>query len=783
MSRSPALGRAIRTLGPWGGPAVVVLVLLTLPAAGAEPSGKAGEKLSFEGLLARHQNLTYEGLLAKLGPPRDYVRGLSFDPEQVKHFGRVRDKLSLTDAERAQYRTNGFVVIDQNHDQSFAAAYYQLYTQDLPVLVTCDSVLHALHRSYDQILTNLEMELFAGTLAEMLEECHTALARKAARNQRAELTACYCDVDLYLTVARNLLAGAGAPAKDTSLHPLAFREQDEWNGELRIHSQLGQDREVLDRLKDVQSLVLQLPPPRGQPTAIYGGARFVDYSQFRPRGHYLEQPPLRRYFRCLMWLGRADCGWNVLPVHPGDGVVTDSDRELRDAILLSDLFRETNNLPRLRAMDDALTFLVGKSDNLSVFGLLDLLKEQGLRTVDDVTDGRALAALKTAIEKSAAARQAIRSQVLVSDPDSLRKVPPPALFQLFGQRFALDSFVLSQVVFDAIIYNGRKQRRMMPQGLDVMAALGNDAAVALLKNDLERWNYSGNLQACRDLVGGYEPEFWKANLYNLWLDCLRSLDEPPPTGKHLPEAMRTYAWRLKQLQAQHASWAELRHDTILYAKQSFTAYPLCEYPAGYVEPYPQFYAGVAYFAMEAGRRLEGVAYTSKDPQRQQRLTALKQGHGRFFRGMADVMTQLETLARKELEAAPFTAAEHAFLKKVIDRRGGGSGPPQYDGWYCDLYYYRNQASEWKPTVVDVHTDPESETVLEAGVAGVDLCVVAVDSENDRAAYAGPVFSYYEFRQPAAQRLTDPEWQALIRGKHLPARPAWVETFHSPARRR
>jgi hypothetical protein len=780
MSPSAALGRAARPFGRWG--ALVVLVALAAPAAGDEPGGKEAKRPSFEELLARHQGLTYEGLRAKLSL-RESVGELSFDPERIKHYDRVRDKLQLTDAERALYRKNEFVVVEQHPELSFASAYYQIYTQDLPVLVTCDSILHAMHRSYDQLIIDLELNLFADTLDELLRDCHTLLARKAARNQYAALAPCYRDVDLYLTVARSLLAGAGAPAQADP--PARFSmdlEKDEWKGLPPISSALNQNRKVLERLWDIQSLVLQLPPPRGQPTAIYGGARFVDYSQFRPRGHYLERTALRRYFRCLMWLSRPDCGWNVLPVPPGDGVICDSDRELRDAVLLVELLRETDNLTRLRAMDNTLAFLVGTSDNLTVFGLLDLLKEQGARNLDDLADGEKLTALKTALEKSAAARQAIRSQVLISDETSLRKVPPPALFQLFGQRYTLDSFVLSQVVFDAIIYNGQKQRRMMPQGLDVMAALGNDAAVPLLKEELEHWHYSGNLQACRDLVTGQEPAFWKANLYNVWLDCLRSLAELP-TGKHFPEALRTHAWRLKQLQAQHASWAELRHDTILYAKQSFTSYPMCEYPAGYVEPYPHFYAGVGYFAQEARRRLEGVPYTSRNPQRQQLLTALKQNHAHFLRRMAQVLTQLEALAHKELEAAPFTAAETAFLKKLIDRRGRGSGAPQYDGWYCDLYYYRNQASEWKPTVVDVHTDPDSEAVLEAGVGSVDVCVVAVDNENDRMAYAGPVFTYYEFRQPAAQRLTDPEWQQRIVKKQLPARPAWVETFHGPVRRR
>src|SRR5262249_19285337 len=155
-----------------------------------------------------------------------------------------------------------------------------------------------------------------------------------------------------------------------------------------------------------------------------------------------------------------------------------------------------------------------------------------------------------------------------------------------------------------------------------------------------------------------------------------------PAGKHFPEAMQTRAWEHKQLQTQLASWSELRHDTILYAKQSYTAYPDCEYPAGYVEPYPAFYAKVKFFAEEAARLFDKADYSSKDPTRDARLKAIKKRQVAFFQQMAKTVGTLEVLAKKELKAEAFTAAEKAFLKKTIDIRGGGSGPPRYDGWYC-----------------------------------------------------------------------------------------------------
>ena len=94
---------------------------------------------------------------------------------------------------------------------------------------------------------------------------------KAAGNKDDTLAASYRDVDLYLTVARNLLSGAGAPATGSD---------EVWGGDLKVKSRLGSDEEVLARLKDVQSLKLQ-QPSGDPPTVIYGGMLFTGRSSSR----------------------------------------------------------------------------------------------------------------------------------------------------------------------------------------------------------------------------------------------------------------------------------------------------------------------------------------------------------------------------------------------------------------------------------------------------------------------------------------------------------------------
>ena len=136
----------------------------------------------------------------------------------------------------------------------------------------------------------------------------------------------------------------------------------------------------------------------------------------------------------------------------------------------------------------------------------------------DLDDGAVVNRIASELAKSPSARQNIRSQWIDVSPGRA-EVPLPELFQLFGQRFVLDSFVLSKVVFDSITFEGKKQERMMPTGLDVMAALGDDEAVILLEPEIDKYKYAANLLAARTLVEEQPPAIWNATLYNVWLNA------------------------------------------------------------------------------------------------------------------------------------------------------------------------------------------------------------------------------------------------------------------------
>jgi hypothetical protein len=480
-----------------------------------------------------------------------------------------------------------------------------------------------------------------------------------------------------------------------------------------------------------------------------------------------------------MWLGRADLGFYLTAPAPVSGLRIDVHRERAAAATLALLLRQSGELGRLQAMGRIIDFLVGRGDDVSVGELLTLLDRAGA-DLGSLAGGEV--SDKLSAEIASATRQQIRSQTLGSSVGGTAETLPPVVFQVFGQRFLVDSYVLSRVVFDSIVYGGEKQLRMMPSGLDVMAALGNDEAIALLQPELEKFKYGANLLAVRRAVERYAKEGLADSAYGMWLESLRRLDDPLPAGAKVPEVMRTRAWQRKMLQTQHASWAELRHDTLLYGKQSYSGYPLCGYPDAYVEPYPAVYEQLGSLARRMQRDLAAANFDHPDASTAANMAAIRNQQVGFWSHFADVMSLLTRLAKKTLAGQMFSAEELAFLRQTIDARGRGSGPPIYDGWYPQLFYGGHPA-DWKPTVADVHTDPDAAEALEAGVGDAAFLLLAVDAKacgGQHSVYVGPAYTYYEFRGPATRRLTDHEWQARIMNGKLPERPAWVQPFVAPA---
>ncbi len=570
-----------------------------------------------------------------------------------------------------------------------------------------------------------------------LRSSFSALKSKYANSGLDENLA---DVDLYLTVAESMISG-------TKISPTT-------GSAVKFDS-------VYDAIKETKVIDMKL---------FCDTVLTYDFSQFTVRGHYVREK-LENYFRTLMWLGRTE----LIMVSPKQGNVDLIDKRHTtrmsiDAVLLTELLDLSGQKSKIDDMDKILSFFVGESDNLTVDEFKSVLSQCNVSSADRLLADSMYTSLSTKLSVTPEAGQKILSQVIMKNnsPDSLQL---SVSFLLMGQRFIVDSYIFGNVVFDKIYHNSEPVKRMMPDPLDVMYALGNDDAAPLLKNELATYFYALNLEKMRYLMDSYEESFWRGSIYNSWLNCLKKLNPSAyPAVEKQPQFMRSTAWHQEKLNTQLASWAQLRHDNLLYAKQSYTPGEICSYPHGYVEPYPAFYAEVASLARTASEKLKSVSVVSNVSN--------------YYSRVAGLMDTLKSLAEKELELQPFSTTDSLFMARMLLIQEICGAPSTY-GWYGDLIYDNSYTVKDDYTIADVHTQPYDENdalvenVLHAAVGKINLGVFLSESPSDGykpMAYVGPVTSYYQKVTNNFKRLTDEEWVSMLNKDSLPDRPDWVNSF-------
>ena len=647
--------------------------------------------------------------------------------------------LALDDAERAQLAKFGFVISDRRHFPSFAEGWLAIYRADLPLYVSADAILHALHRSYDAILKDVETTVLIDRLDALLVGMRARLAAPEAASLSLQERG---DADLFTGVALSLLRGtpplavAGASAN----------EMTTW----------------VDRAIAAQGHE-ELP--------LFGSLRDVDFSQFTPRGHYAAPDPaappslgrLARYFRAAMWLGRID-GRIVVPGPSGALVLRR--RELELACSLRALMGP-HEMAMWQALEATMNTFVGPRDAMGpsdVDRFYGDLRIGGLGELARVPDSKLL----ETIVRGDYGVQRIASDLLGGNPSHPQ--PIPRSFSFTGQRYIVDSHVLSDVVFDRVIPAAGKPPRMMPSTLDLaFAVLKNDEARALLSAEVERYGYGADLEKARARVEAGGERFWDSSLYNLWLGALRALS--PGGTSSLPQVATTEAWNRRMLNTQLASWAELRHDTILYAKQSYTAGILCSFPDAYVDPYPAFYDRLAALADRGQAFVDALD-----------LGAVSRVHDRaraYFVQLGRVARKLGRIAARQARRERPTAEDLEFINHAITEDppsfgGCGPAPRIIHGWYVDLFYDGN-VLPFAPTVADVHTQPTDEAgndvgrVLHVGTGAPRLMVVRIDAARS---FVGIVSDYSEVVTEHLRRLTDQVWNDMVIRQNPPDVP-WM----------
>ncbi len=340
-------------------------------------------------------------------------------------------------------------------------------------------------------------------------------------------------------------------------------------------------------------------------------------------------------------------------------------------------------------------------------------------------------------------------------------------FRFLGKRFLPDAYILQELVYPRVgTYTGTDTPftlvcsdgrcvRGFPRGLDIPAVLGSERALAILQQegDTAYEEYGAQVAALRSEFQRIPTYRWTQSVYWGWLYALRPLLEPK--GEGYPYFMHSSTWQDKDLQTWLGSWTELRHDTVLYAKDSYTGgITGVTTMSGYVEPQPEVYARMA--ALVAQLRVGMDERGLLDADLKDRLTRLE-----------NLLLTLKMIGEKELRGESLSRDDNDVLNTIGTLLDILTTFPE------DAGVPTSAADERMALVVDVHTDPNSQRVLEQAIGDAFPIYVVVLIDGQQVITRGGVFSYYEFIQPMSQRLTDEAWQAM---SPRPPRPLWTASF-------
>lgn len=674
---------------------------------------------------------------------------LPLKESDISNYGEFSQKYLTDEAALDKLKENGFVVISNPYnpeEEDITAMYSKLGNEGQLIFITSDTLLHLYHVQFDDSMSQIEQnelfdllwELDKALLDASIEDYNSASGeeKEAARRNTA-----------YFAVALSLLQP----------------------GEEQIKYQFDIPAFVKDDVKAELALIEDHEGFASSPIFLYK----EDYSQYVPRGHYTHSEILRNYFKAFIWHGRMSMLLKGKLIEAEDPEKEARIQTIQASLITAQLEENPDLFKKWERIYSITAFYVGVSDDLGPYEYMEAMKTVfgnasrnfNITTMEELKIE--LAGYRSPEIYGGTGSGTHEPIITAEQADEL--LEDTKGFRFMGQRFVPDSYIFARLTGPYTKeYTGNEKQlpftyrssefgnnRGFPRGLDTMALLGSERAVYWLDelNDSSYKNYSIQYDKLDSEFSNFSAADWNRNLYWSWLYSLQPLLNDYSSG--YPTFMQTDAWQDKELSTSLASWTELRHDTILYAKQSYgieESMPMFgDKPVGFVEPVPEFY-----------NRL--LALTRMTANGLEEMEALDEDTGRRFENLESNLEKLIEISEKELENEELTEEDKYYIFEF--------------GEIIQSSMDTDEETRKTTLVADVHTEPNDELVLEEGTGYVDMIIVAYKLPDGRVFLAaGPVMSHYEFKQPMSDRLTDEKWREML-DANPPERPEWVSTYRA-----
>ncbi|MCM1146109.1 MAG: DUF3160 domain-containing protein, partial [Lachnoclostridium sp.] len=458
-----------------------------------------------------------------------------------------------------------------------------------------------------------------------------------------------------------------------------------------------------------------------------------NYTQYIPRGYYKGDAGLEKYFKAMMWYGRIHFKQEE----------TEMDRS---ALLMTLAMKDDGQAYEMwRSVYAVTSFFAGASDDLGVCEYASALKQ----AYGDTVTVESLLSDKEAFETFHTLTAELPAPQINSIPIMQGENNVITGFRFMGQRFTIDAVIMQNLIYSMVEENSAGDKRMLPDVLDVPAALGSDTALHILEEngETEYDGYMENMNKLREELSGENASLWSASLYAGWLHTLRPLLSVK--GEGYPVFMQNEEWVKKDLECFAGSFTELKHDTVLYSKQVIAQMGGGDEDIpddrGYVEPEPLVYERFVRLAKQTAQGLkEYGVLNAEDAENLSRLSQMAE--------------QLLTISVKELQNEDLTEDEYEFIRSY----GGSIEHFWYETFKDENVPEGQITSQAFPAalVVDIATDPNG-TVLEAATGDPSDIYVVVNVAGKIKLARGSVYTFYQFPWKMSDRMTDAKWREMM----------------------
>lgn len=623
------------------------------------------------------------------------------------------------------------------------------------LLVTPDTVLHTYHKYFELTLEELEQHDLNQALGDFLSGLHSNLA-SAVKNSQGNVKARYQNLEAQIVLARVLFENKNIAKPSYFNNPeeeVKYTKNDETIDSIananKILAKYSSDLtpELVNAVKSDLTEIYAAKNVGASPLFIqYDDKLKTDYTQFTPRSHYTKNSTLRAYFRTMMYLGRSS-------------YLLNSDLGLADTNLL---VKQMNGdtLAAWNRITNVTNFYAGTSDDLTYTDWLNFetsILGQNQSDADLISPAN-IAKLKANFDKLK--KPKILSDVIydenMANRDKASLLNESLSFRIFGQKFSFDASILNDLTA------GQEKTEVKlpstPSALFIPAVLGDLRAQKhvgefLTKSagftDQEVSGFISKLEQKKTAIATVTESDWYSSLSSSWLYVLGSLTHN--YGANYPLYMQSESFLDKQIQSFLGSYAELKHDTILYAKQSYAEMgaggderPVPPIVKGFVEPNLEFWNRFTAL-LNRTDKLFTDNNLFKNQSAKERLDQFK------------ATTALYTkLAEQELRSEPISDDDYETLRTT------------------KLAYMATPFETVDPTetsaqtslIADIHTDMVKNKILYEATGKPYFMLAIVGNENSPRVVAGLVYNHYELTSNIDKRLTDETWRNTIKSMIL-----------------